>query len=117
MPNSSSSQDDTRIPSSSPSHDATLSSPNKSQTEPGLGTPTTKFHAVPNVPAAFHSMTRNGLYRRIMELKNTIQIKNKLIKKVRDSNRFMKKRINSLKSSLEQAENKLKINRKCSCTQ
>lgn len=112
------------MPSPSSSQDATLSSTNKNQTEPALETASRKrkLSLDINTLSQFNSPTKQRLCRRVIELENTIKIKDQKIKKIRDSNRFMKKRIQkldctpfqkrhikSLKSLLSELENKYLI--------
>ncbi|CAG4990747.1 unnamed protein product [Parnassius apollo] len=74
-----------------------------------LETPTKqkrKFSPIPDTPSAFDTPVKKHLCRRIIELNNVVNKKDKKIKKLSDSNRRLKRQIVSLKSLLAKLVNK-----------
>lgn len=72
--------------------------------------------ALPTTPSAYESPLKKRLCRRIIELRNVVQTKNKQLRKVRDLNRRLKRKIISLSSLLSELEKKNLITSENTCT-
>lgn len=59
---------------------------------------------LPTSPSEYEGPTEKRLCRRIMELTNSVRLKNIKLKKYRDSNRRLKRIVQSLKSRIAEME-------------
>ncbi|XP_026745920.1 THAP domain-containing protein 1-like isoform X2 [Trichoplusia ni] len=94
-------------PNPSPSPSAKIPQPNVAVKEEILEEPQKQSKRIPPLPTSpseYESPTEKRLCRRIMELTNSVRLKNIKLKKYRDSNRRLKRIVQSLKSRIAEME-------------